>query len=70
MSPAEFKKITKLERLVPGKYQVTNLEHRKKWPDRYPNNSDSIGIELDGYYDKINKGKPNEKAIFHSVTEK
>jgi N-acetyl-anhydromuramyl-L-alanine amidase AmpD len=32
-------------------YQYTKLsihEHKKKWPGRYPSNSDSIGIELVG----------------------
>lgn len=38
--------------------RITNLHHHEKakpYPDRYPLNSDSLGIEIVGSYDKLKK---------------
>jgi N-acetyl-anhydromuramyl-L-alanine amidase AmpD len=44
-SPIEFKKVFSMR----NKYmELSRFESRKKFPDRYPDNSDSIGVELVG----------------------
>ncbi|MFC0139402.1 N-acetylmuramoyl-L-alanine amidase [Erwinia mallotivora] len=55
-SPAEFTKITQLEKSRAGKENVSRLEHKKPFPERFPFNTDSIGIEIVGFaYEKGEK---------------
>ncbi|MBV8273343.1 MAG: N-acetylmuramoyl-L-alanine amidase, partial [Cupriavidus sp.] len=65
--PAEFKLIQQQERTNKDKRKVTAREHLKAWPDRYPNNSDSIGIELVGFHRNVD-GKP--EPVYDVVTER
>jgi N-acetyl-anhydromuramyl-L-alanine amidase AmpD len=44
-APTEFKRISKLKIHPLHRHEIT-----KKWPDRFPFNNDSIGIELVGGY--------------------
>ncbi|WP_454733666.1 MULTISPECIES: peptidoglycan recognition protein family protein [Cupriavidus] len=46
-SPTEIKKVTKMKIIPRSSYEI-----RKTWPNRYPWNTDSIGIEIVGMYDK------------------
>ena len=55
-TPAEFKHVKSLEdRWKPQ--EISNREYKKKWPDRYPLNMDSIGIEIVG----ASKNVPGER---------
>ncbi|WP_175923246.1 peptidoglycan recognition protein family protein [Burkholderia latens] len=46
-------------------------EHKKTWPNRYPSNNDSIGIELVGMsHDKDVPGTERKVKVYEDVTEK
>ena len=62
-SPAEFKRMHALE-LAWKPSQISRIEERKKFPDRFPSNADAVGIELVGE-------APGEKdhEIFVNVTD-
>ncbi|MET3217791.1 UNVERIFIED_ORG: N-acetyl-anhydromuramyl-L-alanine amidase AmpD [Burkholderia territorii] len=46
-------------------------EHKKTWPNRYPSNNDSIGIELVGEsHDKDVPGTNRKEKVYEDVTEK
>jgi hypothetical protein len=67
---AEKNEIKKMESLITGKKedkmpkQIHRHEMTKKYPDRYPANSDSIGIEVVGLYDDKNGyGPPTPKQL-------
>lgn len=65
--PTEFKKMFELEK-AGRNGDINRLEKKKNFPDRFPNNTDSIGIEIvgkakDEYID-------NKKVeIYENVTE-
>ena len=46
---------------------IGRIEAKKKWPNRYPSNSDSIGIEIVGQ--ALPKTVPEDQQIFESVTK-
>ncbi|MGO4416998.1 N-acetylmuramoyl-L-alanine amidase [Cupriavidus sp. KB_39] len=50
--------------------QLSRHEHKKPWPERYPSNYDSIGIEIVGksYEVPQKPGKPKEEPVYESVT--
>ncbi|WP_155634544.1 N-acetylmuramoyl-L-alanine amidase [Burkholderia anthina] len=51
-SPSEFKRVSDMA----GKYaKLSGMEYRKGFPDRYPGNADSIGIEIVGRMDRETK---------------
>ncbi|HHL4077953.1 peptidoglycan recognition protein family protein [Burkholderia sola] len=51
-SPSEFKKMSDMA----GKYaKLSRVEYGKAFPDRYPGNTDSIGIEIVGRMDRETK---------------
>jgi len=62
-SPTELKA---LKGKKPGK-PIGRIEAKKKWPNRYPSNSDSIGIEIVGQ--ALPKTVPEDQQIFESVTK-
>ncbi|NTZ08580.1 peptidoglycan recognition protein family protein [Burkholderia metallica] len=46
-------------------------EHKKTWPNRYPSNNDSIGIELVGEsHDKDAPGTNRKEKVYEDVTER
>lgn len=51
--PTEIKKVSKMAIIRRSTYEI-----KKAWPDRYPWNTDSIGIEIVGMYDKKNVYEP------------
>ncbi|WP_080422256.1 N-acetylmuramoyl-L-alanine amidase [Burkholderia ubonensis] len=55
-----------------NKYTKLSIhEHKKIWPNRYPSNNDSIGIELVGEtHDKDIPGTNRKEKVYESVTEK
>lgn len=62
-SPTELKKL-KGKKL--GK-QIGEVEFKKKWPDKYPSNADSIGIEIVG--EALPKNVPEKNRIYENVTK-
>ncbi|WP_455811125.1 peptidoglycan recognition protein family protein [Pseudomonas graminis] len=44
---------------------MSDLEKEKNFPDRFPNNTDSIGIEIVG-----KALGPKDKAVYEAVTDK
>ena len=62
-SPAELKT---LKGKKPGK-QIGDVEAKKKWPDKYPSNADSIGIEIVG--NALPKTVPEDEQVYESVTK-
>ncbi|MEK6353293.1 MAG: peptidoglycan recognition family protein [Burkholderia cenocepacia] len=51
-SPSEFKRMSDMA----GKYaELSRVEYGKTFPDRYPGNADSIGIEIVGRMDRETK---------------
>lgn len=63
-TPAEFKAAFSLSNK--NMYRsLSKLEHKKTWPNRYPSNEDSIGIELVGRAFG-HKGK----EVYETVTER
>ncbi|MFZ4832436.1 peptidoglycan recognition protein family protein [Rouxiella sp. Mn2063] len=64
--PTEFKSIFHLEQTSSGKGRVSKMEQRKSFPDRYPINIDSIGIEIVGAAPRV-EGKP---IIYEPVNDK
>lgn len=51
--PAEFEKAAGLEKSWRNYTEISKLEKKKKFPDRYPGNIDSIGIEIVGKAQKM-----------------
>ncbi|RQP31006.1 peptidoglycan recognition protein family protein [Burkholderia ubonensis] len=50
--------------------KLSSHEHKKTWPNRYPSNNDSIGIELVGEaHDKDISGTNRKEKVYESVTE-
>lgn len=62
-SPAEFKRMQGLE-LTWKPSQISRIEERKQFPDRFPSNADAIGIELVG-----EAPGEKDKEIFVNVTD-
>jgi N-acetyl-anhydromuramyl-L-alanine amidase AmpD len=62
-SPAEFKRMHDLESAWKPT-QISRIEEKKSFPDRFPSNTDAIGIELVGEA----PGKEN-KEVFVEVTD-
>ncbi|PCE30004.1 N-acetylmuramoyl-L-alanine amidase [Burkholderia ubonensis subsp. mesacidophila] len=59
-SPSEFKRMSHMA----GKYKkLSGVEYRRGFPDRYPGNADSIGIEIVGRMDR-------ETEIYEVVNDK
>lgn len=65
-APAEFKKMFAMERASNHAKKVNAAERKKDFPDRYPNNSDSIGIEIVG---ETLKEEGKKILIFESVND-
>lgn len=63
-SPAEFKRMHDLERAWKPS-DISRIEYKKQFPDRFPSNADAVGIELVGESPGL-KGK----EIFVPVTDK
>lgn len=63
---ADLEKITSLSRSWGNFRQISEMEKQKKFPDRFPDNSDSIGIEIVGLA-IILKEEPN--PVFEPVNE-
>lgn len=68
--PAEFKKIAGLE-MLGATQKISNLEKKKPFPDRFPNNKDSIGIEIVGQAKdmKVKDEMTGEKTIYEEVND-
>ncbi|WP_034943888.1 peptidoglycan recognition protein family protein [Erwinia oleae] len=56
-TPAEFKKVADLEKRGGNNGVISKMEKIKKFPHRFPINSDSIGIEIVGQSRKIQNKK-------------
>lgn len=69
--PAEFKKIVGLERLG-ATQKISNIEKKKPFPERFPNNTDSIGIEIVGQAKEreVRDVVTGEKTIYEEVNDK
>lgn len=65
-APAEFKRMSALEKAWKPK-EISRIETGKAWPDRYPINADSIGIEIVGKAQKINP--TDQYATYEAVNE-
>ncbi|WP_456309646.1 peptidoglycan recognition protein family protein [Serratia proteamaculans] len=65
--PAEFKNIFQLEKSTTGKSKVSKMEQKKPFPERYPINTDSIGIEIVG---KAYKVENEGDAVYEDVNDK
>ena len=65
--PAEEKRLLQLYNNSASS-QIHKEESRKTWPDRYPMNRDSIGIELVGSY-LPKQPKPGETVVYDVVTD-
>ena len=64
-TPAEFKTVSGLERAWKPKV-ISDREYKKQWPDRYPLNMDSIGIEIVG----ISQKTPDQKEkVYEPVND-
>lgn len=65
--PAEFKHIFQLEQSTTGKNKVSKMEQKKPFPERYPINTDSIGIEIVG---KAYMVENERDAVYEDVNDK
>jgi len=65
--PSEFKNIFELERTAVGKNRVSKMEKEKSFPDRFPINIDSIGIEIVG---KAYKEDGKREDVYEKVNDK
>ena len=63
--PSELKKMADLENKFRTK-AISDIEKAKSFPDRYPSNTDSIGIEIVGYYERDS----DNKDIYDAVNSK
>ena len=67
-SPQELRKSTGMDKIKPAREKskhVHRYEASKDFPDRFPYNADSIGIEIVGKSEKIDK-----KDVYEPVNEK
>lgn len=67
-SPQEFEKVMIMDRIKPTRKKSEKVHHyetKKEFPERYPYNADSIGIEIVGKAEKI-----NGKDVYESVNER
>ncbi len=66
---AEFKTMAALEKSSRYSLNVNQREKQKSFPDRFPNNTDSIGIEIVGESKETKfPNKYNEKDVYEPVT--
>ena len=65
-APSEFKATNALEKAWKPK-AISDREYKKQWPDRYPLNMDSIGIEIVGVSTKISG---RDEKVYEAVNEK
>ena len=64
-TPAEFKTMSGLEKAWKPQ-AISDREYKKQWPDRYPLNMDSIGIEIVG----ISQKTPGQKEkVYEPVND-
>ncbi|WP_456310531.1 peptidoglycan recognition protein family protein [Serratia proteamaculans] len=66
--PAEFKKIAGLE-MLGATQKISNLEKKKPFPDRFPNNKDSIEIVGQAKEMKVKDEMTGEKTIYEEVND-
>ncbi len=66
--PAELKKATQLENAWRTK-EISDRERQKPWPDRFPANTDAIGIEMVGLAVEDPINKKSKDLIYNPVTE-
>ena len=68
-APTEFKTMDVLERSLGHTLKVHQRETQKVFPDRFPDNTDSIGVEIVGESKKIYDIKTGKgKDVYESVT--
>lgn len=68
-APAELRKAIQLENAWRTQ-EISDRERKKSWPDRFPANTDSIGIELVGAaFKKDPSDKKSQNYIYEPVTE-
>lgn len=65
--PADLKTISNLEKSWKNYKKISDIERRKKFPSRFPANSDSIGIEIVGM--AYNVDGESDK-VYESVNDK
>ncbi|WP_455817411.1 peptidoglycan recognition protein family protein [Pseudomonas cerasi] len=69
--PADLKKVADLERSWRDSAKVHEIEKVKKFPERFPNNSDSIGIEIVGEStDVVNEITKKKESIYEPVNDR
>lgn len=66
--PAELKKMFDLENTGRNK-EVNRLEKQKNFPDRFPNNTDSIGIEIVGMAKGVYMDNNKKVDVYEVVNE-
>lgn len=68
--PADFKKVAELEKSWRNNDKVHEIEKVKNYPDRFPSNIDSIGIEIVGESKRMkNKITGKLEPVYESVNE-
>lgn len=65
--PTELKKMMDLDASWKNHRKVSKTEYKKSFPDRFPNNADSIGIEIVGLAKEV---KGQKEAVYESVNDK
>ncbi|MBP2153454.1 peptidoglycan recognition protein family protein [Erwinia rhapontici] len=68
--PTDFQKVAELEKSWRNSDKVHQIEKLKNYPDRFPSNVDSIGIEIVGRSTRVineNTGKP--EYIYEEVND-
>ncbi|WP_431022324.1 N-acetylmuramoyl-L-alanine amidase [Erwinia rhapontici] len=68
--PTDFQKVAELEKSWRNSEKVHQIEKLKNYPDRFPSNVDSIGIEIVGRSTRVineNTGKP--EYIYEEVND-
>jgi len=68
--PIEMKKVSRMKSIP-----LSRHEYKKPWPERFPHNTDSIGIEIvgthkDGVYEAVSEKQNNSvKWLINELTE-
>ncbi|MBK4724063.1 N-acetylmuramoyl-L-alanine amidase [Pantoea agglomerans] len=68
--PTELNKVAELEKSWRNSDKIHKIEKVKKFPDRFPSNADSIGIEIVGKSSKVKNEKTGKmESIYEPVND-
>jgi len=68
-APTEFKTMDVLERSLGHTLKVHQREKQKVFPDRFPDNTDSIGIEIVGESVEKDETKGKKEPVYEPVNK-